>query len=896
MDKTIPETDRFELISVEEEIKNSYLDYAMSVIIGRALPDVRDGLKPVHRRVLFAMKELGNDYNKPYKKSARVVGDVIGKYHPHGDQAVYDTLVRLAQDFSMRYPLADGQGNFGSIDGDSAAAMRYTEVRLSKLAHEFMEDLDKKTVDFTPNYDGSLEEPEVMPAKVPGLLINGSSGIAVGMATNIPPHNLNEVLNGLVAMIDNPGITINELMRYIPGPDFPTRGIILGSEGIREAYHTGKGPIKIQAKASIETLKDGKKTAIVITELPYQVNKAKLVEKFDEMVREKKLEGISEIRDESDRQGLRVVLEIKSAQKDMAETILNQLFASTQLEVSFGINMLAIVNQTPRLLTLKEALFQFLEHRRDVVTRRTRFELAKAEARAHILEGLRLALSHLDEIIALIRASSSPAEAKSGLVQKFGLTEIQAQAILDLRLQKLTQLERQSIEDEYGVITKDIERYRAILGSELLLNNVVKEEFTTIQAQYKDARRTVITDYEPTTRNPEDFIPEEDMVVTISHGGYIKRTPVSTYKSQLRGGKGVTAAKNKEDDFVERMYVASTHSYLLFLTNRGQLYWLKVHEVPLATRISKGKALINVIPLKTGEKVTTVLAVGDLNEADHFVFMATKKGLVKRVSLAAFGKPRKNGIIALNFKEDDELVSAALTDGKGAIVLSTRGGKAICFKEEEIRSMGRIAAGVRGIKLSKDDKVVAMDTMSSDRSEVLMTVTENGYGKRTLASEYAMQSRGGKGSITLKTSQNSAVVAVFKVNDDDRLMLITNTGRLIMFNISEVNVRHRRTQGVRLMRLELDEVVVDVALLPPEENSDDGGSSKDIPPEASQGRLFVDDFETQSPPVDDLPEDLEEELEEEFEEEESDEEEFAEDDSDEEEFDEDDSDEDDSGE
>ncbi|MDR2460624.1 MAG: DNA gyrase subunit A [Deltaproteobacteria bacterium] len=809
--------DHFELISIEEEIKNSYLDYAMSVIIGRAIPDARDGLKPVHRRVLYAMNELGNDYNKPYLKCARVIGDVLGKFHPHGDQAAYDTLVRMAQDFSMRYPLADGQGNFGSVDGDPPAAMRYTEVRLAKLAHEFMADLDKKTVDMTPNYDGSLEEPVVMPTKVPGLLINGSSGIAVGMATNIPPHNLGEVLSGLVALVDNPGITIAELMRHIPGPDFPTSGLILGSEGIREAYLTGKGIIKVRANANLETIKDSKRNAIVITQLPYQVNKANLVEKIDEMVREKRIDGIHEIRDESDRHGIRVVLEIKTSHKDMADTLLNQLFSTTQLEMSFGINMLAIVNRTPRLLNLKEALFQFLEHRKDVVVRRTRFELAKSEARAHILMGLRVALDHLDEIIALIRASSTPAEAKNGLINRFSLSEIQAQAVLDLRLQKLTQLEHKSIDDEYEAVLKDIEKYKSILGSESHLNQVIKDEFIAIKNEYGDERKTVITDQGPGTRTPEDFIPEEDMVVTISHGGYIKRTPVSTYRSQNRGGKGVTATKNKEDDFVNSMYVASTHSYLLFLTNRGRLYWLKVHEVPLATRTSKGKAVVNVIPLVEGEKITTVLRVDDLTEKGRYVFMATKNGLVKRVDLASFHKPRKSGLMAINFKEDDELVSAALTDGHSAVVLSTRGGKAICFREDEIRSTGRSAVGVIGIRLSDKDRVVAMDTISSDRSEDLMTVTENGYGKRTPASEYKLQARGGQGLITLRTTASSAVVAVFKVKENDRLMLITNTGRLIMFNISEVTVLHRRTQGVRLMRLELDEVVVDVALLPAQE-------------------------------------------------------------------------------
>jgi DNA gyrase subunit A len=831
--------DRFEFVSIEEEIKSSYLDYAMSVIIGRAIPDARDGLKPVHRRILFAMKELGNDYNKPYKKCARVVGDVMGQFHPHGDQAIYDSLVRMAQDFSMRYPLADGQGNFGSVDGDQPAAMRYTEVRLSRLAHEFMADLDKKTVDFQPNYDGSLEEPQVMPTRAPGLLVNGSDGIAVGMATKIPPHNLSEVLSGLVALVDNPGITVAELMRHIPGPDFPTAGFILGSEGIREAYATGKGIIKVRAKADIETLKDSRKTtAIVVTELPYQVNKADLVERIDEMVREKRIDGIGEIRDESDRHGLRVVLEIKAAQRDSAESLLNQLYASTKLEASFGINMLAIVNQTPRLLTLKEALFQFLEHRREVVARRTRFELAKAEARLHILEGLQVALDRLDEVLALIRSKKSPAEAKVGLCEMFGLSEIQAQAILDMRLQKLTQLEQQSITDELAAVSADIERFRAILGSDELLNRVIKDEFLALKAEFGDGRRTVITDSGPDARCPEDFITEEPMVVTVSHGGYIKRTPASTYSTQQRGGKGVTAARNKEDDFVERMYVASTHSFLLFVTGRGRLYWLKVHEIPQAARTSKGKALVNVLPLAPGEKVSAVLAVDDLAEPSRYVVMATRDGLVKRMELAMFQKPRRTGVIALVIKEDDELVSAALTDGGSAIVLSTRGGKAICFKEDDIRAMGRQAAGVKGISLSRGDRVVAMDAISGDMSEELMTVTADGYGKRTPASEYNLQARGGQGTTTIKTSARRAVVSVFKVGSSDRLMLITNTGRLIMFEVSGVTVQHRRTQGVRLMKLELDEAVVDVALLPAQEDGGDPATTS-LTPGRRPGDLVV---------------------------------------------------------
>ncbi|MGL4209015.1 MAG: DNA gyrase subunit A [Candidatus Adiutrix sp.] len=810
-----------EPINIEDEIKVSYLDYAMSVIIGRALPDARDGLKPVHRRILFAMSELNNDFNKPHKKSARVVGDVIGKYHPHGDQSVYDALVRLAQEFAMRYPLADGQGNFGSVDGDPAAAMRYTEVRMSKLAHEFLADIDKKTIEFGPNYDGSMEEPLVLPTKVPGLLVNGSAGIAVGMATNIPPHNLGEVTLGLIALIENPAITIDELMAYIPGPDFPTGGFILGREGIREAYHTGRGIIRIRAKAEIEIGKKDTKRALVITELPYQVNKAKLVEYIDSLAREKKIEGIAEIRDESDREGMRIVLDIKSAQRDLAETILNQLYRMTQLEVSFGINLLAVVRQAPRLLTLKDALIEFLEHRKVVVLRRTRFDLEKAEARAHILEGLRKALDHLDQIIALIRQSRTPSEAKASLVATFEFTEIQAQAILDLRLQKLTQLERKGIDDEYEALLVNINNFKAILSSETLLLGVIKTELEALR-DFADPRRTHITNVRPGDYNPEDFIVDEDMVVTISHGGYIKRSSLTLYRSQRRGGRGITAAKTKEDDFVERMYIASTHSYLLFLTNRGRLYWLKVHEVPQGARTSRGKAIVNVIPLDEGEKVATVLAVKDLSEPERYVVLATRGGTVKRVELSAFQNPRRTGIIAITIGENDELVSAGLTDGQSAIVLSTRGGKAICFKETDVRASGRLAIGVKGITLLAKDILVSMDVISADRSEVLLSVTEKGFGKRTPASEYNLQARGGQGTSTMKTTpQKGLVVGVLKVTEEDRLMLITNTGRLIMFNTSEVSVRHRNTQGVKLIDVSEGEYVVDVA--PVDEAEDENG-------------------------------------------------------------------------
>ncbi|MDR2934387.1 MAG: DNA gyrase subunit A [Candidatus Adiutrix sp.] len=827
------EQTRTEPVNIEDEIKASYLDYAMSVIIGRALPDARDGLKPVHRRILFAMNDLGNDYNRPHKKSARVVGDVLGKYHPHGDLAVYDAMVRLAQDFSMRYPLIDGQGNFGSLDGDKAAAHRYTEVRLAKLAHEFMADLEKNTVDFSPNYDGTLEEPSVFPTRAPGLLINGSAGIAVGMATNIPPHNLSEVAAGLAALIDDPAITVDELMRHIPGPDFPTGGLILGREGLREAYRTGRGLFRLRARATVEIDARENPKALVITEIPYQVNKAKLVEDIDLLIREKKLEGVAELRDESNSEGgVRVVLDLKASHRDSAETILNQLYRQTQLEISFGIIMLAVVGQTPRLLNLKEVLNEFLTHRREVVRRRTVFELEKAEARAHILDGLLRALDLLDEIIALIRASRTPGEAKTGLKESFAFTDIQAQAILDLRLHRLTQLERQGLVDEREALRLAIERYLAILASEKLLLETIKEETLALKAEYGDERLTQITDARPGDYNPEDFIVNEEMVVTISHGGYIKRNPVTLYRSQKRGGKGVTAARTREDDFVERLYIASTHNYLLFLTNRGRLHWLKVHEVPQAGRVSKGKAVVNLIELAENEKVATVLVVKDLAEPERYVVMATARGVVKRVGLSAFQNPRGRGVVAMTIGEDDELVSAVLTDGQGAVVLSSRGGKAICFKETEVRPMGRQAAGVKGLSLGPKDRLVGLEVISADRSEVLLTVTEKGFGKRTPAAEYNLQSRGGMGTITIKTTpRNGQVAGVLKVTEDDRLMLITNTGRLIMFKVSEVSLRHRNTGGVKLIDIGEGECVVDVAPVgeaDEEGEADQGGGDSEV--------------------------------------------------------------------
>ena len=804
--------EKIEPINIEEEIKGSYLSYAMSVIIGRALPDVRDGLKPVHRRILFAMRELGNEYNKPYKKSARVVGDVIGKYHPHGDSAVYDALVRMAQDFSMRYPLVDGQGNFGSIDGDPAAAMRYTEVRMAKLASELMSDIDKETVDFGENYDGSLKEPLVLPTRAPGLLINGSSGIAVGMATNIPPHNLTEVVDGLIAMIHNRDITVNELMKYIPGPDFPTYGYIIGRDGIRDAYHSGRGIIKVRGRVAIETKSRDQKKSIVISELPYQVNKARLLESIADLVRDKKIEGITEIRDESDRDGMRAVIEVKKDHPP--EIIVNHLYRMTQLETSFGINLLAIVNQAPQVLSLRDCLEHFLEHRRDVIIRRTKFELAKAEARAHILEGLKKALDELDLVIELIRSSSTPAMAKSRLVERLEISEIQAQAILDLRLQKLTALERKSLEDEYLALLKDIAYYKEILTNERLVFQIIEEELTALKEDFGDVRRTEIIAAEGQEITPEDLIVDEDMVVTISHSGYIKRNPISLYRAQRRGGRGITGTRPKEEDFVERLYVASTHNYLLFLTSAGRLHWLKVHEIPQAGRMSRGKAVVNILNLEPQETVATVLPVMDLNEENRYVVMATRNGLIKRTDLAAFAHPKKKGIIALTIRDEDELVSAALTDGQNVIFLATRSGKAISFQETEVRAMGRTAAGVRGIKLGKGDELVGMEVLSQELSESILTVTANGFGKRTEASEYRLQSRGGMGLITIKTTmRNGPVVAVFNVTDEDQMMLITNTGRIIRIRVNEISVIGRNTQGVKLIEVEPEERMVGVARL-----------------------------------------------------------------------------------
>ncbi len=807
--------DRAPEVSIEKEMKKSYLDYAMSVIIGRALPDVRDGLKPVHRRVLYAMGELNNDWNKPYKKSARIVGDVIGKYHPHGDAAVYDTIVRMAQGFSLRYPLVDGQGNFGSIDGDPPAAMRYTEIRMQRLAHQMLEDLDKETVDFVPNYDESLVEPSVLPARLPNLLINGSAGIAVGMATNIPPHNLSETVDALQALIDNPQITCQELMRHIPGPDFPTGGIIYGKGGIRDAYASGRGIIRVRARVMVEKDKRNLSETLVVTELPYQVNKAKLIEKIAELIRNKEIEGVKFVRDESDREGMRIALGLKK--EAVASVIINQLYKNTRMESTFGIIFLAIVNNRPELLNLKEVLEYFVLHRKDIVIRRTRFDLAKAEARAHILEGLKIALDHLDDVVALIRSSSSPAEARERLMASYGLSEIQAQAILDMRLQRLTGLERSKIVEEYQNVLVDIARFKEILANERLVLNIIQDELGQIKQQFGDQRLTEIVE-ETREISLEDMIAEEDMVVTISSRGYIKRNPITLYRNQRRGGKGVTAMGTREDDFVEHLFVASTHHTFLFFTNLGKVYWCKCYDIPQAGRLTLGKAIVNLLNLEEQEKLNTVLAVPEFTPG-YFVLMATRKGLVKKTDLMAFSRPRAGGIIAINLLEGDELIAARLTDGTMNVFLGSAGGKAIRFHESDVRPSGRVATGVRGMKCAEGDPLVGMEVLS--HGQTLFAVTENGYGKRTSIDEYPVHRRGGKGVIAIKTSErNGNVVAILVVDEEDDVMLMTNIGKVIRTRISEISVISRNTQGVKLMGKETGERVVGAARLAEKEDEE----------------------------------------------------------------------------
>jgi DNA gyrase subunit A len=767
-------SDRQIEVKIEEEMKRSYLDYAMSVIIGRALPDVRDGLKPVHRRILYAMHDLKNDWNKPYKKSARIVGDVIGKYHPHGDTAVYDTIVRMAQDFSLRYPLVDGQGNFGSVDGDAAAAMRYTEVRLTRLAHKMLEDLDKETVDFVPNYDETLTEPVVLPAKIPNLLINGSSGIAVGMATNIPPHNISEVIHATVALIDNPEISCEELMTFLPGPDFPTSGIIHGRKGIQDAYRTGRGIIRVRARVMVEKDRRTGRESIIVNEIPYQVNKARLIEKISELMKEKRIEGIQFVRDESDREGMRIVVALK--RDEIAGVIINQLYAHTQMEATFGIILLAIVDKQPRVLTLTDILSHFVRHRKEIVARRTRFDLDKAEARAHILEGLKIALDHIDAVVDMIRSSKTPAEAKERLVSQFELTETQAQAILEMRLQRLTGLERDKIEEEYRQTIQAIARYREILASERLVLNIIKEELEDLKVPYGDERRTEIVE-KAEDISIEDMIVEEDMVVTISHSGYIKRNPITLYNSQRRGGKD----------------------------------WRKVHELPQAGRLARGKAIVNLLALGDGEELATVLSVPSF-EPGHTILMATRRGMVKKTDIMAYSRPRAGGIIAVHLVPGDELIGARITDGTQNVFLASGHGKSIRFHESNVRPTGRDSRGVRGMRLGKGEHIVGMEVLTDGKT--LMAVTENGYGKRTSVDEYPIRNRGGKGVITIKTTErNGMMVAIVLATDEDDLMLITDRGKIIRTPVRDISVIGRNTQGVRLIAMEPGERVITAARL-----------------------------------------------------------------------------------
>ena len=837
-------------VTLEEEMKQSYLDYAMSVIVGRALPDVRDGLKPVHRRVLYAMRELGNDYNKPYKKSARVVGDVIGKYHPHGDSAVYDTIVRMAQPFSMRYMLVDGQGNFGSVDGDAPAAMRYTEVRMARIAHEILADIEKETVDFVENYDGSESEPSVMPTKVPNLLVNGSSGIAVGMATNIPPHNLTEIVSACLALIDDPSIDIKGLMEHVPGPDFPTGGIINGAQGIYSAYRTGRGRVFVRARTSTEEIDGGKREAIIVTELPYQVNKARLIEKIAELVREKRIEGISELRDESDKDGMRIVIELRRDQ--VADVVLNNLYKHTPLQSVFGINMVALHQGQPKLLNLKQILEAFLAHRREVVTRRTVFDLRKARDRAHVLEGQSVALANIDEVIELIKASPSPSEARDGLMARawppgavtgmlekagttdtrpdgladeFGLTDrgyrlslVQAQAILDLRLHRLTGLEQEKIFNEYREILEKINQFSKILSDPDELLRVIRDELAEIRDNYGDQRRTEILE-EHSDLVDEDLIPEEEVVVTLSHGGYVKAQPIDAYQAQRRGGRGRSATKVKDEDFVDKLFIANTHDNLLCFSSRGKMYWLKVHKVPQASRGSRGRPIVNLLPLEEDERINAVLPIREFAE-DSYVFMATSSGTVKKTPLNLFARPRASGIIAVDLR-GDRLVDVAITDGKRDIMLVASNGKAIRFHENDVRAMGRGAAGVRGIRLGDGHEVIALCIVGDG---MILTSTENGYGKRTHVDEFPVQGRGGQGVIAIQTTdRNGRTVGALQVGDDDEIMLISSSGTLVRTPVSDISVIGRNTQGVRLIRLDAEERLVGLARIEPMEEEDDEG-------------------------------------------------------------------------
>ncbi len=799
----MPPDERLGQIAIEDEMRSSYLDYAMSVIVGRALPDVRDGLKPVHRRILFGMNEMGLVHNRAYRKSAKIVGEIMGNYHPHGDSAIYDTLVRMAQDFNMRYPLVDGQGNYGSMDGDSAAAMRYTEARMTKLAEELLADIDKETVDFGPNYDESRQEPLVLPTRVPNLLINGAGGIAVGYATNIPTHNLGEVVEGLLLLLENPDVTIAQLMKKIPGPDFPTAGFIYGMTGIKDAYETGRGLLKLRAKVAVETDERTDRERLIVTEVPYQVNKAKLIEKIAELIQDDRIKGISDLRDESSaREGVRVVIELKRGEIPLV--VLNNLYKHTQLETTFGVIMLALVNNRPEVLNLKQILHHFLEHRREVVVRRTAFELRKAEERAHILEGLKIALDNLDAVIALIRRAQSPDVARAGLMQQFALSEIQANAILDMRLQRLTQLERTRLIEEYTEVLKQIEYLKSVLGSEALVKKIIKDELTQVYEAYKDDRRTQIVKEEAEI-SLEDLIAEEEVVVTISHAGYIKRNAASLYRAQRRGGKGKIGMGIKEEDFVETLFTASTHDTLLFFTDAGKVYWLKVHEIPEASRAAKGKALVNLLALSSNEKVTATLPVKEYR-ADRFVIMATKKGIIKKTEIAAYSNPRQGGIIALGLEDGDKLIGVHVTDGQREILLGTKQGITIRFKEEEVRPMGRTAYGVKGITLEEGNEVIGMETITPDSTTAILTVTECGYGKRTPVTEYRVQGRGGKGIISVKTTErNGLAVGFLQVRDGDEIMLMAAQGKVLRCKVDDIREIGRNTQGVRILDLDGEE-------------------------------------------------------------------------------------------
>lgn len=801
-----PIRETIESVNIEDEMQKSYIDYAMSVIIGRALPDVRDGLKPVHRRILFAMNELSNYWNKPYKKSARVVGDVIGKYHPHGDTAVYDTIVRMAQGFSLRYPLVDGQGNFGSIDGDSPAAMRYTEIKMERISAEMLNDIEKETVEFGPNYDDSLKEPLLLPAKIPNLLINGSSGIAVGMATNIPPHNLNEIITGIIALIDNPEITIKGLMKFVKGPDFPTAGFIYGKEGIKSAYETGRGRIQMRAKAIIEKNPKNDRDSIIVNELPYQVNKAKLVGKIAELVRDKKIEGISDLRDESDRDGVRVVIELKK--EAITQVILNKLYKQTQMQETFGVIMLALDRYQPKVMDLKTLLGKFVQFRIEIVTRRTEFDLKKAKEKAHILRGLKIALNSLDEVIKLIKKAATPKEAQEKMIAKFKLDEIQAKAILDMKLQRLTGLERQKILDELKELEDRIQWLTFVLGSEQEIFKIIKDELREIQDKYGDERRSEIIEVTQDI-SIEDMIVEEDMVVTISNTGYIKRNPVSLYRAQRRGGRGIKGMSVKEEDYIKDLYIATTHEYLLFFSDIGRVYWLKVHAIPQFGRASKGTSIVNLLQLQKEEKIAAVVPVKEFEE-DRFLVMSTRNGIVKKTPLMAFSNPRSTGIIALTIDKGDQLIGVKHSDGKRKIFLGTENGMAILFDEKQIRPIGRSGRGVRGITLKKEDRVVSMEVIG-DKATAL-TITENGFGKRTESSEYRVQSRGGIGVINIKcTARNGKVMSIKIVSGEDQLMVITSDGNIIRMKVSEISTIGRNTQGYRIVSLKENTKIVDMA-------------------------------------------------------------------------------------